>query len=99
MRKPIATTVMAIVAVLGFAPLSMGAVRHDCGHAAVAVAAAKEKCGMCGGKGKVVPTCSKCRGTGKGQGFDTTMMGKCTKCKGKPLPKVKCDFCNGKGKI
>jgi RecJ-like exonuclease len=97
MRKPTIIKTAAALAVLGLVPLSMGAARHGRGHAAAAVA--KEKCGMCGGKGKVVPTCSKCRGTGKGQGFDTTMMGKCTKCKGKPLPKVKCDFCNGKGKV
>jgi DnaJ-class molecular chaperone len=94
MRKHvIAKAAVSLAAVLAFAPLATGAARH------AAVAVAKEKCWMCGGKGKIVPTCSKCRGTGKGQGFDTTMMGKCTKCKGKPLPKEKCDNCKGKGKI
>jgi DnaJ-class molecular chaperone len=96
MRKyAIVKAAVSFATALAFVPLSVGAT----GAIGAAATVAKEKCWMCGGKGKVVPTCSKCRGTGKGQGFDTTMMGKCTKCKGKPLPKEKCDNCKGKGKI
>jgi DnaJ-class molecular chaperone len=80
-------------------------------QSSVAVAAAKEKCGACNGKGyhtmqgeEYLEQCSPCKGTGKVKGFGITVpCGKCGQTgyvtkRGKDK-RANCWKCNAKGKI